>query len=90
MTIERKLIAAAVSSALALPMTAQAVEFAVSGHVNRAIISVDEGGSTSDDDLKHVDSNASQSRFRFTGSEELENGMTAGVNLELGVLSTGS
>ena len=89
MTIERKLIAAAVSSALALPMAAQAVEFSVSGHVNRAILSVDTGGDD-DDDLEHVDSNASQSRVRFTGSEELDNGMTAGVNLEMGILSTGA
>ena len=42
--MERKLIAAAVSSALALPMAAQAIEFSVSGQVNRAIISVDGGG----------------------------------------------
>ena len=42
--MERKLIAAAVSGALALPMAAQAVEFSVSGHINRAIISVDGGG----------------------------------------------
>ena len=89
MTIERKLIAAAVSSALALPMAAQAVEFSVSGHVNRAVLSVDTGGDD-DDDLQHVDSNASQSRVRFTGSEEMDNGMTAGVNMEMGILSTGS
>ena len=87
--MQRKLVAAAVSSALALPMAAQAVEFAVSGHVNRAVLSVDTG-SDSDDDLQHVDANASQSRVRFTGSEELENGMTAGVNLEMGILSTGA
>jgi len=80
--MERKLIAAAVSSALALPMAAQAVEFSVSGHVNRAIISVD--GRAKDGDLMHVDANSSETRFRFTGSEELENGMTAGIQLELG------
>ena len=84
--MERKLIAAAVSGALALPMAAQAVEFSVSGHVNRAILSVDDG-TDNDDDLKHVDSNASQSRVRFTGSEELDSGMTAGVNLEMGILT---
>ena len=44
--MERKLIAAAVSSALALPMAAQAVEFSVSGQINRAIMSVDGGGPT--------------------------------------------
>ena len=88
--MERKLIAAAVSSALALPMAAQAVEFSVSGHINRAIISVDGGGANAkpdahDGDVQHVDSNASQTRFRFTGSEELESGMTAGVQLEYGL-----
>ena len=87
--MERKLIAAAISSALALPMAAQAVEFSVSGHINRAIVSVDGGGpqgmpDANDGDVRHVDANASQTRFRFTGSEELENGMTAGVNLEYG------
>ena len=80
--MERKLIAAAVSSALALPMTAQAVEFAVSGHVNRAVISVD--GQGNDNDLTHVDSNASETRFRFKGSEDIGSGMTAGVLLEIG------
>ena len=88
--MERKLIAAAVSSALALPLAAQAVEFSVSGHINRAIISVDGGGASNkpdahDGDVQHVDSNASQTRFRFTGSEELESGMTAGVQLEYGL-----
>ena len=87
--MERKLIAAAVSGALVLPMAAQAVEFSVSGHINRAILSVDGGGpegkpDANDGDVQHVDANASQTRFRFTGSEELENGMTAGVNLEYG------
>ena len=81
--MERKLIAAAVSSALALPMAAQAVEFSVSGHINRAIVSVD--GGANDGDVQHVDANSSQTRFRFTGSEELDNGMTAGVQLEYGL-----
>ena len=85
--MERKLIAAAVSSALALPMAAQAVEFAVSGHVNRAVIVVNQDDNAKDGDLQHVDSNASQSRVRFKGSGELDNGLTAGVNMELAVLS---
>ena len=82
--MERKLIAAAVSSALALPLAAQAVEFSVSGHVNRAIISVDGTGADNDGDLQHVDANSSETRFRFTGSEELDSGMTAGIQLEIG------
>ena len=81
--MERKLIAIAVSSALALPMAAQAVQFSVSGHVNRAIISVD--GGDNDGDLQHVDADSSGSRFRFTGEEELENGVTASVALEYGL-----
>ena len=80
--MERKLIAVAVSSALALPMAAQAVEFAVSGHINRAIVSIDGTGADNDGDLKHKDGRTSPSRFRFTGSEELDSGMTVGVNLE--------
>ena len=81
--MERKLIAAAVSSALVLPMAAQAVEFSVSGHINRAIISVD--GGDNDGALQHVDANSSQTRYRFTGSQELDSGMTAGVQLEYGL-----
>ena len=81
--MERKLIAAAVSSALALPMAAQAVEFSVSGHVNRAIISVD--GGMNDGDVMHKDANSSQTRFRFKGSQELDSGMTAGAYLEYGL-----
>ena len=93
--MERKLIAAAVSSALVLPMAAQAVEFSVSGHVTRTITSVDGGGKNMpgeedmyDGDVTHGDGapglSPSHTRFRFTGSEELENGMTAGVNWEVG------
>ncbi len=69
-------------------MAAEAVELSVSGHVNRAITGVDANGVSND--LRHVDSNASQSRVRFTGSEELDGGMAVGVNLEMGILSTGS
>ena len=83
--MDRKLIAVAVSSALGLPMAAHAVEGSVSGHVNRAIINVDGTGADTDGDLQHVDSNASQTRFRFTGSEDLGNGTTAGVQLEYGL-----
>ena len=90
--MERKLIAAAVSSALVLPMAAQAVEFSVSGQVNRAIISVDGGGIKGDEDmydggLQHVDANSSNSKFRFTGSGELAGGMTAGVQAEWAALN---
>ena len=76
--MERKLIAVAVATAMGLPMAAVAVEGSVSGHVNAAITKVDDGDATLQS------GNGSETRFRFTGSEELDNGLTAGVMLELG------
>ena len=76
--MERKLITVAVATALGLPVAAVAVEGSVSGHVNMAIVKVDDG------DAMIQDANGSETRFRFKGSEELENGLTAGVTLEVG------
>lgn len=88
--MERKLIAVAVSTALGLPMAADAVEFSASGMVNRAIIIADGGKNADgtdkyDGEMEHVESNQSESRLTFAGSEELDSGMTVGVNLELGL-----
>ena len=83
--MQSTLVATAVSSALALPLAAQAVEFSVSGQVNRVIISVD--GQDNDGDVQHVDANSSRTRFYFTGSEELDSGLTAGVQLEWAALN---
>ena len=76
--MERKLITIAVATAMGLPMAAVAVEGSVSGHVNMAIVKVDDA------DAMIQDANGSETRFRFTGSEELESGLTAGVTLEVG------
>ena len=76
--MERKLIAIAVSTALGLPMAAHAVEGSVSGHVNAALVQVDGGDTT------FGSGNGSETRFRFTGSEDLDSGMTVGVTLEVG------
>ena len=76
--MERKLITVAVAAAMGLPIAAVAVEGSVSGHVNAAITKVDDGDATLGS------GNGSETRFRFTGSEELDNGLTAGVTLELG------
>ena len=76
--MERKLITLAVATAMGLPMAADAVEGSVSGHVNAAIVKVGDGDATLGS------GNGSETRFRFTGSEELDNGLTAGVTLELG------
>lgn len=76
--MERKLITVAVATALGLPMAAVAVEGSVSGHVNMAIVKVDDA------DAMIQNANGSETRFRFKGSEELDNGLTAAVNLEVG------
>lgn len=76
--MERKLITVAVAAAMGLPMAAVAVEGSVSGHVNAAITKVD------DSDATLGSGNGSETRFRFKGSEELDNGLTAGVTLEVG------
>ena len=86
--MNRKLLAFIASGALALPMAAQAADVSVSGHINRALLFGDDVITGADNDVKHSDGGASPSRFRMTGSEELDGGMTAGVNLEYGVGAT--
>ena len=86
--MDRKLIAVAVSTALGLPMAADAVEFSTSGHINRAVLLVNQDGNANDGVLQHVDNDSSGSRFRFTGSGDLDNGLTAGVNLEYSLGAT--
>ena len=64
-------------------MAAQAVDFTVSGHVNRAIVFTDvQNGSSV---TSSEDNGSSGSRVRFTGSSETEAGVDAGVNMEFGV-----
>ena len=59
--------------------------YTLSGHIGRIISHVDgPGEAASGPKWSHGDLGASGSRFRMTGSEELENGVTVGVNLEYG------
>ena len=85
--MNKKLLAAAIASAVAVPMAAQAIDFNVSGHVNRALRLVDDGQASS---VQHVDNGYSGTRVRFVGSEKFGNGNSAGVNLELGITSNGT
>ena len=80
--MNRKLLVALMSGALVLPMAAQGVEIEASGHINRALVFHD----MADDaiDPVHTDAGSSPSRFRFTGTSDMDNGVTAGVNLEYG------
>jgi hypothetical protein len=86
--MNKKLLAVAITSALAVPMAAQAVSFKISGHVNRAIMFADDGN---DSDVMQVDNLASQSRLILTGSDNLGvGGMKAGVHMEWGFSSNAS
>ena len=78
---------AALSSALALVVAGlsspgHAMEFKVSGQVNRAITVADNGNET---DYASVDSIGSNSRFRFTGNEKMANGMNLGFIYEISI-----
>ena len=78
--MQKKTLAIAIASALAVPMAAQAVNVKLSGQVNRAIMFADDGEAS---DILHVDNDNSSTRFRFTGSEKIGNGVTAGVVWEV-------
>lgn len=73
-------------------MAAQAVDFTVSGHINRAVVITDCDPFCSDDDMsssttRFGDNGSSGTRVRIKGSSETMSGVTASVNLELGVNS---
>ncbi len=77
--MNKKILAVAVSSALAAPMAAQAVNYKLSGQVNRAMVYHNDGENS---DIQFVDNTASGTRWRLTGSEAIGGGMKAGFNWE--------
>jgi len=77
--MRKKALTIAIAGALAAPGAADAVSFNISGQVNRAIMFADDGEAS---DVGFVDSTASNTRFRITGSEDIGNGITAGIRLE--------
>ncbi len=70
------LILALVSVILLIIPTAQAVDFKISGQINRAMLWGDNGN---DDDVKFVDNDNSSTRFRFTGSNDFNEVWTVGI-----------
>ena len=77
--MHKKALTVAIAGALAAPMAAQAVDFAISGQVNRALYIVENDlGTTAMVD----DNTASSTRVRITGSSELMEGNSVGVHLE--------
>lgn len=81
--MQKKALAVAIASVMAVP-TAMAIDFSTSGQVNRAIRFADNGDGS---DVQHIDNGASNTRFRFQGSEDIGNGMQAGIYIEAAVAS---
>jgi len=85
----RSVIFAAATTAFTVAAPASAVEFKISGQVDKAVVAADNG---EDNDIGFVDNNGSNTRFRVLGSQDFDNGMTAGLNYEVGLtndISTG-
>jgi hypothetical protein len=66
---------------------AYAIDFAISGQVNRALMYVNDGD---EDKLFFVDNENSSTRFRFRGSNEFEGGWTVGFLWEVEMQSNSS
>ena len=67
------------AAVLLLPAGASAVEFNISGQVNRLIMNVDNG---EEDGLVHADNSVSGTRIRIAGSGDYRDGMTVGLLYE--------
>jgi len=62
--------------AFLITLPAGAVEIKLSGQINRMIMRADNG---EDSDVFHADNDNSSTRFRFTGSQEVKDGVKVGV-----------
>ena len=82
--MNKKLLAVAISGAIAAPMAASAIEFSTSGHVNRMVRWAGDGIGS---DVQHIDNSASRSRIRFKGAQDIGNGLNAGVYIEFSMVS---
>ena len=79
--MHKKALTVAIAGALAAPMAAQAVDFNISGHVNRALFVVDKEGDGGTK-ARVQDNGGSSTRVRVTGSTELEDGNKVGIQWE--------
>jgi predicted porin len=79
MIVNKKVLAVAVSSALAAPMAAHAVKYKLSGQINRAAVYANDGDRS---DIQFVDNVSSGTRWRLTGSEDIGSGNKVGFNWE--------
>ena len=69
----------ATSAVILFPLGAQAVEFTISGQVNRLLMAVDNGVA---DGIVHADNSVSGTRWRIKGQGDIGNGMSAGLYYE--------
>jgi hypothetical protein len=75
----KSLVLLATSALILLPLSADAVEFTISGQVNRLIMAVDNGVA---DGIVHADNSVSGTRWRIKGHGDIGNDMTAGLYFE--------
>lgn len=73
------LLTLATTSLILLPISAQAVDFEVSGQVNRLIMNVDNG---EENGVVHADNSVSGTRIRLKGQGETESGVMVGMYYE--------
>ncbi len=85
--MKKKLLTAAIASAVVAPMGANAIEHSISGHVNRMIRFADDGKAS---EIQQLDNSASQTRIRWRGTGDIGRGMKAGIYIETGVSSSNS
>ena len=79
--MQRKtVLAVAIYGAMMIPPASQAFEAKLSGQVSRMVVIPDDAAG---DEIQHVDIGWSGSRFRFTGSETADNGLTYGFRFEI-------
>ena len=77
--MHKKALTIAIAGALAVPMAAQAVDFTIAGHVNRALVITNTDASTS---ATVRDNGESSTRIRASGSSDLANGSTVSILFE--------
>jgi len=81
------MLLAIIAAALLAFSPAQAVDFGISGQINRAMMYVDDGSTGK---WFFVDNDNSSTRFRFTGSNDFENSWKVGLVWEVEMQSNAS
>ena len=87
--MHKKALTVAIAGALAAPMAAQAVDFTISGHVNRALFIVDSDDKNSSK-AEIANNTSSSTRVRWTGSSQMMEGTSVGIQVEYQETGDGS